>query len=104
MYARAPQHLSLATILAAPQPTIDLRLEAYERSSQVFLEAVTRYTTRAIEEISRRRDTDTSSIQKDAERRKAIDLEIAECKEKEVHLLKGMRIAFGDIHPFHIPF
>jgi len=103
MYARAPQCLSLAAILATPQPTIDLRLEAYESSSQVFLEAVTRYTTRAIEEISRRRDTDASDIQKDAERRKAIVLEVAECKEKEVHLLKGMRVAFGDIDAFHIP-
>jgi kinetochore protein Spc25, fungi type len=89
MYARAPQHVSLAAILASPHPTIDLQLEAYERSSQLFLDAVIRYTTRAVEEISRRRDADASRIQKDAERKKAIEIEIAECKEKEVQLLKG---------------
>ena len=89
MYARAPQHISLAAILASPHPTIDLQLEAYERSSQLFLDAVIKYTTRAVEEISRRRDADASRIQKDAERKKVIELEIAECKEKEVQLLQG---------------
>lgn len=89
MYARAPQHVSLAAILASPHPTIDLQLEAYERSSQLFLDSVIKYTAHAVEEISRRRDADASRIQKDAERKKAIELEVAECKEKEVQLLQG---------------
>ena len=89
MYARAPQHVSFAAILASPHPTIDIKLEAYEQSSQLFLEAVIKYTARAVEEISRRRDADASRIQKDAERKKAIEIETAECKEKEVQLLKG---------------
>ncbi|KAF8525088.1 chromosome segregation protein Spc25-domain-containing protein [Hysterangium stoloniferum] len=88
MYSRVHQLPSLATILASPQPTIDLRLEAFERSSQLFLKAVTAYTTRAKEEITRRRDADASRIQKDAERSKNLELEIANCKEKEVLLLK----------------
>ncbi|KAF8508519.1 chromosome segregation protein Spc25-domain-containing protein [Gautieria morchelliformis] len=88
MYAHAPQHVSLAALLASPSPAIDLQLETYERSSQLFLDAVVKYTTRAVEEISRRRDADASRIQKDAERKKALELDISECKEKEVQLLK----------------
>ena len=89
MYARPPQHVSLAAILASPHPTIDLQLDAYEKSSHLFLDAVIKYTTRAVEEISRRRDADASRIQKDTERKKAMEVEISECKEKEVQLLKG---------------
>jgi len=89
MYARAAQPISLATVLASPQPTIDLRLEAFEKSSQLFLDAVKGYTRRAIEEISRRRDADASRVQKDTETKKKLELEIAEWKEKEVELLKS---------------
>ena len=89
MYARALQHVSLAAVLASPHPTIDLQLDAYELSSQLFLDAVIKYTTRAVEEMSRRRDADASRTQKDAERQKAIEYEIADCKEKEVQVLQG---------------
>ncbi|GJJ13816.1 hypothetical protein Clacol_008073 [Clathrus columnatus] len=84
------QHISLAEILASPQPTIDLRLEEFEKSSQRFLKAVANYTTRAIEEIAQRKDADASRVQKDNERKKALELEIAECKEKEVKLLNDL--------------
>lgn len=89
MHAARPQHISLASILSSPQPTIDLKLEDFEKSSQRFLEAVTNYTSHAIEEIARRKDAETSRIQKDAERKKALELEISEYKEKEVQLLEG---------------
>ncbi|KIJ45189.1 hypothetical protein M422DRAFT_30037 [Sphaerobolus stellatus SS14] len=90
MYARAPQPISLAEILAQPQPTIDLRLEEFEKSSQLFLDAVKNYTRRAVEEITKRRDADASRVQKDNETKKRLELEVAEWKEKEVELLKTM--------------
>ena len=92
MYSRVPQPISLAEILAQPQPTIDLQLEEFEKSSQVFLDAVKNYTRRAIEEISRRRDADASRIQKDSETKKKLELDIAEWKEKEVELLRSRSI------------
>lgn len=89
MHATRAQHVSLANILALPNPTIDLKLEEFEKTSQKFLAAVNDYTSRAIEEILRRKDAEASRIQKDGERKRALELEITEYKEKEVQLLKG---------------
>lgn len=90
MHATRAQHVSLANILALPNPTIDLKLEEFEKTSQKFLAAVNDYTSRAIEEILRRKDAEASRIQKDGERKRALELEITEYKEKEVQLLKGL--------------
>lgn len=88
-------HIDLSSILAQPNPQIDLRLPAYEISTSNFLKAVTTYTNRAIAEITKHRNAQEADKRKLAERTQAVEAEISQCKLKEIDLLAGMsRIVF----------
>lgn len=85
MYTRP---LQLSQILAQPHPEIDLRLESYEKSTRQFLDAVANYTAQAVDEITRRRDQHALLLKKEAEKRKAMEQEVVDCKVKEIELMK----------------
>ncbi|KAN0101079.1 Chromosome segregation protein Spc25 domain containing protein [Tylopilus felleus] len=80
-------HIDLSSILAQPNPQIDLRLPAYEISTSNFLKAVTTYTNRAIAEITKHRNAQEADKRKLAERTQAVEAEISQCKLKEIDLL-----------------
>ncbi|KAF9242387.1 chromosome segregation protein Spc25-domain-containing protein [Melanogaster broomeanus] len=80
-------HIDLASILAQPNPQIDLRIQAYEISTGNFLKAVTNYTHRAIIEITKHRNAQEADKRRLAERTQAAETEINQCKLKEIELL-----------------
>ncbi|KAK7688032.1 hypothetical protein QCA50_008402 [Cerrena zonata] len=79
--------LDLATVLAQPNPHIDLRLGAYETSSRNFLKAVSNYTQRAVTEITHRKNNYVSNKGKIAEKSKQLEQETNQCKVKELELM-----------------
>lgn len=83
-------HIDLASVLAQPTPQIDLRLQAYEISTGNFLKAVTKYTNRAIAEITKHKNAQEADKRKLAERIQTVEAETNQCKLKEIDLLAGM--------------
>ena len=84
-----PTQIDLATILAQPNPQIDLRLPAYEASTRNFLKAVSNYSNRAMAEITKRKETHTAERKKLSEKMAAVESEINQCKVKEIELVAG---------------
>lgn len=82
--------LDLASVLAQPNPHIDLRLGAYETSSRNFLKAVSNYTQRAVTEITHRKNNYVSNKGKIVEKSKQLEQETNQCKVKELELMTGM--------------
>lgn len=80
-------HVDLASVLAEPNPQIDLRLSAYEISTGNFLKAVTHYTNRAIAEITKHRTAQEADKRRLAERIQAVEAETNQCKLREIELL-----------------
>lgn len=81
--------LDLAAILQQQNPTIDLRIDAYEESTRNFRNAVASYTQRAMAEITRRKNEYTTRKSKIAERTKQVENETNACKVRELELMKG---------------
>jgi kinetochore protein Spc25 len=84
-----PTHIDLASILAEPNPSVDLRLHAYEASTSNFLRAVTNYANRAVAEITKHRNAQEADKKRLAEKKVAVKAEINQCKVKEIELLAG---------------
>jgi hypothetical protein len=84
-----PTHIDLASILAEPTPSVDLRLHAYEASTSNFLRAVTNYANRAVAEITKHRNAQEADKKRLAEKTVAVKAETNQCKVKEIELLAG---------------
>ena len=84
-----PGQLSLATVLATQNPTIDLHLSAYEASARNFSQAFADFNTRAIAEITQRREAHAAETKKLAERAQNAEKETNQCKLKEIELIGG---------------
>ncbi|EIW86282.1 hypothetical protein CONPUDRAFT_94608 [Coniophora puteana RWD-64-598 SS2] len=85
-----PAHIDLASILADPNPQIDLRLQAFDVSTNNFVRAVTNYTNRAITEISKHRNAQASDKKRILERAQAVEADTNQCKLREIELLAVM--------------
>ncbi|OBZ74623.1 putative kinetochore protein SPC25 [Grifola frondosa] len=83
---RVPK-LDLPTILAAQNPQIDLRLEAYEASTRNFLKAISNYTQRALTEITNRKNAHVVEKKRVQEKIQQIESETNQCKVKEIELI-----------------
>ena len=97
---RVPK-LDLASILAQQNPSIDLRLEAYETSTRSFLKAVSRYTQNAQAEITRRKTTHINEKNRVAERIQYVENETNVCKVKELELIAGQSFFLIDWRVCH---
>jgi kinetochore protein Spc25 len=86
-----PTQIDLASILAQSNPTIDLRLPAYEASTRNFLKAVANYGNRAIAEITKRKERQALERKKVMEKTAVVESETNECKVKEIELVAGER-------------
>lgn len=84
-----PTQIDLASILAQSNPTIDLRLQAYEASTRNFLKAVSNYGNRGIAEITKRKERQALERKKLAEKMTAVESETNQCKVKEIELVAG---------------
>ncbi|KAG1809918.1 chromosome segregation protein Spc25-domain-containing protein [Suillus plorans] len=85
-----PTHIDLASILAEPNPSVDLRLYAYEASTSNFLRAVTNYANRAVAEITKHRNAQEADKKRLVEKTVAVKAETNQCKVKEIELLAVM--------------
>ena len=83
---RTPQ-VDLPAILAAPNPHIDLRLDAYDASTRNFSKAVASYAARVVAEITQRRNAHAAELKKIADRAQVIEAETNRCKMKEIELV-----------------
>jgi kinetochore protein Spc25 len=83
---RTPQ-IDLAAILSDQHPSIDLRTESFDNSSRNFLKALTSYKNRAITTLSERRKHQAQEKKKVVERTQAVEVEIGQCKLKEIDLV-----------------
>ena len=87
--------IDLASILSEPNPSIDLRLSAYEASTRNFLNAVSNYGNRGIAEITKRKERQALERKKVAEKTAAVESETNQCKVKEIELVAGECILDG---------
>ncbi|KIM81701.1 hypothetical protein PILCRDRAFT_821044 [Piloderma croceum F 1598] len=85
-----PTQIDLASILAQSNPTIDLRLQAYEASTRNFLKAVSNYGNRGIAEITKRKERQALERKKLAEKMAAVESETNQCKVKEIELVAAL--------------
>ncbi|OJA16782.1 hypothetical protein AZE42_03313 [Rhizopogon vesiculosus] len=83
-------HIDLASILAEPTPTVDLRLHAYEASTSNFLRAVTNYANRAVAEITKHRNAQDADKKRLSDKTTSVKTETNQCKVKEIDLLAVM--------------
>jgi kinetochore protein Spc25 len=81
--------IDLASILAEPTPTVELRLHAYEVSTSNFLRAVTNYANRAVAEITKHRNAQKADKKRLSDKTTAVKAETNQCKVKEIDLLAG---------------
>jgi hypothetical protein len=86
---RTPQ-IDLAAILTQQNPQIDLRLNAYEKSTRHFLKSVTSFKNRAITIINDRRNTQAAEMKRVMEKTQSVEGDTKACKIKEIEVLKGM--------------
>ena len=84
-----PGQFSLAPILSAQAPTIDLHLFAYDASTRNFFQAFADFNSRAIAEINQRREAHTTETNRLAERAQNMEKETNQCKIKEIELIGG---------------
>jgi len=82
-----PPHVDLSAILTQQNPSIDLRVHAYENSTRNFLKALTTYKNRAITNISERRKHQVTEKKRLLERTQAVEMETNQCKLKEIELV-----------------
>ena len=82
-----PPHVDLSSILTEQNPSIDLRVQAYEKSTRNFLKALTTYKNRAITNISERRKHQAMERKRLLERTQAVEMETNQCKMKEIELV-----------------
>ncbi|KAG2364718.1 hypothetical protein BDR07DRAFT_1279095, partial [Suillus spraguei] len=75
------------SILTEPNPSVDLRLHAYEASTSNFLRAVTNYANRTVAEITKYRNAQEVDKKCLAEKTIAVKAETNQCKVKEIELL-----------------
>jgi kinetochore protein Spc25 len=85
---RLPQ-INLTSVLAQPNPQVDLRLNVYEASTRNFLKAVTNYKNRAITVIAERRKNQNAELKRVTEKIHLVESETNQCKIKEIELLAG---------------
>lgn len=88
-------HIDLQSILTAPNPHIDLRLDPYETSTRNFLKAVVNYKSRAINTISERRAHQAAEKKKILEKCQAAEAETNQCKLRELELGAGASLFRG---------
>ncbi len=88
-------HIDLQSLLTAPNPHIDLRLDPYETSTRNFLKAVVNYKSRAINTISERRAHQAAEKKKILEKCQAAEAETNQCKLKELELGAGASLHSG---------
>lgn len=86
---RVPQ-IDLATLLSQNNPSIDLRVHAYEDSTRNFLKALTSYKNRAITTISERRKHQAAEKKRVLEKIQSVEKETNQCKLKEIDLVARM--------------
>jgi len=84
-----PGQFSLAPILGAQAPTIDLHIPAYDASTRNFLQALGDFNSRAVAEINQRREAHTTETNRLAERAQNMEKETNQCKIKEIELIGG---------------
>lgn len=89
------RQIDLAALLDSQQPEVDLKIKDFEALSRNFLKAVSVYTSRAIEEISSRKTRHVTELKKSAEKRHHAEVEITECKNKEIELMEGTVTSFS---------
>ncbi|KAH8101509.1 chromosome segregation protein Spc25-domain-containing protein [Cristinia sonorae] len=80
--------LDLATILQQQNPTIDLRIDAFEESTRNFRNAVALYSQGAMTEITRRKNEFAARKSEYAKRTKQVENETNACKVRELELMK----------------
>lgn len=90
--------IDLASILAQPNPNIDLQLQAFENSRNNFLKAVTNYKNRMISTMSERRTAQVAEKKRIAEKTKKVEEDTDACKIKEIELVAGMSRTFMISH------
>ncbi|ESK88425.1 kinetochore protein spc25 [Moniliophthora roreri MCA 2997] len=86
---RLPQ-IDLASVLASPNPHIDLKLGVYENSTRNFLKAVSNYKNRSIATISELRSRSAAEKKKLMEKAQAVEIETNQCKVKEIELMETL--------------
>ncbi|KAK7449716.1 kinetochore-associated Ndc80 complex subunit spc25 [Stygiomarasmius scandens] len=86
---RVPQ-IDLASLLSNPEPHIDLKLKAYEKSTGSFLKAVADYKTRSIHQINERKSRFGSDMKRIHEKCTAVEAETNACKVKELELMSDL--------------
>ncbi|KAK7043738.1 kinetochore-associated Ndc80 complex subunit spc25 [Paramarasmius palmivorus] len=86
---RLPQ-IDLASVLASPNPHIDLKLGVYENSTRNFLKAVSNYKNRSIDTISKLRSKGAAEKKKLVEKAQAIEAETNQCKVREIELMETL--------------
>ncbi|KAG7092192.1 hypothetical protein E1B28_008560 [Marasmius oreades] len=82
---RLPQ-IDLATLLASPNPHVDLKLDVYEKETKGFLKAVSTYKNNSIAQISELRERGAAERKKLQEKAQAIEAETNNCKVLEIEL------------------
>ncbi|KAG5339730.1 putative kinetochore protein SPC25 [Termitomyces sp. T112] len=83
---RYPQ-VDLSSLLASPEPHIDLRLSAYDASTRNFLKAVSSYKNRALTTLAERRASHAAEKKRILDRTQAAVTETNQCKLREIDLV-----------------
>ena len=82
-------YIDLKSLLASQHPSADLRLHEFTELRDRFLKGIADYSNRALEEITRRRDSHVLELKKNEERRRSVEAETTACKVKEIKLMEG---------------
>lgn len=82
--------LDLASILAQSNPQIDISTTQFDNSTHNFLKSVSRYSARAIAEMTKRRDKYHTISKKIQEQTNEVISETNRCKEREIELVEEM--------------
>ncbi|KAF8895178.1 chromosome segregation protein Spc25-domain-containing protein [Infundibulicybe gibba] len=88
-HLRLPQ-IDLTSVLAEPNPHIDLRIQAYENSARNFLNAISSYKNRAIATIADRRAAQVAERKRLLERIQSVEAETNQCKVREIELVADL--------------
>jgi kinetochore protein Spc25, fungi type len=91
MAVRFPR-IDLETLLKSNKdttPTIDLKLEGYERATKGFLKAVERYKHRSLAGLSERKQKQNDELKKLEEKTREAQNETNQFRLQEIELMKG---------------
>ncbi|KAF9074518.1 chromosome segregation protein Spc25-domain-containing protein [Rhodocollybia butyracea] len=80
----------LKATLSDPNPRIDLRISAYEESSQNFLKALNSYKNRSIAHITDKREKEAAEIKKLQDKTHKVETETNKCKVQEIELMNTL--------------